>query len=88
MTKTLLVLMLASAMVAANAAPPRFDGAGSLQPPDPKSADGRFALKADLTPAAAVSLSGRFTLQAALRPDAKSIAAVCGTDELFRNGFE
>jgi hypothetical protein len=86
MTRTLL-LLFATSMGAASAAP-RFDGGGHLRPADAVSADGRFTLEADLKPAAAISANKRFALQAALHADAKSVAAVCGSDDLFRNGFE
>lgn len=52
------------------------------------SSDRRFTLAAALKPAELASANGRFTLHAALRPDAKAINLVCGSDELFRNGFE
>lgn len=87
MTKTLL-LLFATSMGAASAAAPRFDGGGYFRPANAVSADGRFTLEADLKPATAISANKRFTLLAALRADAKSVAAVCGSDDLFRNGFE
>jgi len=87
MSSCLLILLLGSAM-GASAAPPRFAGEVQLRPPDTVSADGRFALDAMLKPAAAVSTNHRFALEAALRPNAKALAAVCGPDPLFSNGFE
>ena len=99
MSRSVLILLLGSALGATSAAwaalpeitsadPPRFAGEAQLRPIDTVSADGRFALDAQLKPAAAVSTNGRFSLKAALRPDPKALAAVCGTDFLFSNGFE
>jgi len=75
-------------MGAASADPPRFAGEVQLRPPDTLVANDRFVLEAQLKPVAAVSTNGRFTMKTALRPDAKTVAAVCGTDFLFSNGFE
>ena len=88
MNKCVLILLLGTATTAANAATPRFTGEGQLRPPDTVSADGRFALKADLNPAVASSTDGRFSFKAAMAPDANSITAVCGSDIIFRDGFE
>jgi hypothetical protein len=85
MCRFFLVLLLGTT---ASAHAERFSGEGQIRPPDPSSENGRFSLNADLKPAEAVSANGRFSFQAALKPDSKTLAALCGDDDLFRNGFE
>ena len=74
---------------ASDASQSRYDGVATLSTTTSQaSSDDRFTLAAALKPVELASANGRFSLHAALRPDAKAINLVCGSDELFRNGFE
>ena len=74
---------------ASDASQSRYDGVATLSTTTSQaSSDDRFTLAAALKPVELASANGRFSLHAALRSDAKAINLVCGSDELFRNGFE